>query len=107
MFVTSDAARRFPAYWGTFAVSKAALEALVRTYAAEIRQTRATANLFSAGALRTRLRAQAVPGEDPMELKTPEDAAPDIVRMLSPSYAGNGTLFDFPSGRTEEFLPPL
>ena len=107
LFVTSDVTRRFPAYWGAYAVSKAALDGLVRTYAAEIRQTTATANLFNPGRLRTRMRAQAVPGEDPMTLKTPEEAAPDIVRMLSPSYAGNGTLFDLPSGRTEEFLPPL
>jgi NAD(P)-dependent dehydrogenase (short-subunit alcohol dehydrogenase family) len=104
LFVTSGVTRRFPAYWGVYSVSKAALDGLVRTYAAEIRQTAAAANLFSPGALRTRMRAQAVPGEDPMTLKTPEDAVADIVRMLSPSYAGNGTLFDFPSGKTEELL---
>jgi NAD(P)-dependent dehydrogenase (short-subunit alcohol dehydrogenase family) len=107
LFVTSGVTRRFPAFWGVYSMSKAALDGIVRTYAAEIRQTKATANLFSAGALRTRMRAQAVPGEDPMSLKTPEDAAPEIVRMLSPSYQGNGTLFDFPSGETHDLLPPL
>jgi NAD(P)-dependent dehydrogenase (short-subunit alcohol dehydrogenase family) len=107
LFITSGVARRFPAYWGVYAVSKAALEGLVRTYAAEIRQTGAGANLFNPGALRTRMRAQAVPGEDPMTLKPPEDAVPDIVRMLSPAYRGNGTYFDFPTRETAELLPAL
>ena len=106
LFVTSGVTRRFPAFWGVYSVSKAALDALVRTYAAEIRQSSAAANLFNPGPLRTAMRAQAVPGEDPMTLKTPEDAAPEIVRMLSPSYTGNGTYFDFPTGETRELLPP-
>jgi NAD(P)-dependent dehydrogenase (short-subunit alcohol dehydrogenase family) len=106
LFVTSDVTHRFPPYWGAYSVSKAALDALVRTYAAEIRQSKATANLFNPGRLRTRMRAQAVPGEDPMTLKTPEDVAPAIVRMLSPSHAGNGTYFDFPTGETRALLPP-
>jgi NAD(P)-dependent dehydrogenase (short-subunit alcohol dehydrogenase family) len=106
LFVTSDVTHRFPPYWGVYSVSKAALDALVRTYAAEIRQSSATANLFNPGRLRTRMRAQAVPGEDPMTLKTPEDVAPAIMRMLSPSHAGNGTYFDFPTGETRALLPP-
>jgi NAD(P)-dependent dehydrogenase (short-subunit alcohol dehydrogenase family) len=106
LFVTSDVASRLPPFWGIQAASKAALEALVRTYAAELRQTKATANLFNPGPLRTHMRAQAVPGEDPMTLKVPEEAAPDIVRMLSPEYADNGALFDFPTGRTDHLLAP-
>ena len=35
IFVTSGAAHKAQAYWGVYSVSKAALEALVRTYAAE------------------------------------------------------------------------
>jgi NAD(P)-dependent dehydrogenase (short-subunit alcohol dehydrogenase family) len=106
LFVTSDVAQRAPPFWGVQAASKAALEAMVRTYAAELRQTTATANLFSPGALRTNMRARAVPGEDPVTLKVPEEAAPDIVRMLSPDYVDNGTLFDFPTGRTNHLLTP-
>jgi NAD(P)-dependent dehydrogenase (short-subunit alcohol dehydrogenase family) len=106
LFVTSDVAHRVPPFWGIQAASKAALEALVRTYAAELHQTTATANLFSPGPLRTNMRALAVPGEDPMTLKTPEDVAPAIARMLSPDYIDNGALFDFPSGRTDHLLTP-
>ena len=49
------------------------------------------------------MRAQAMPGEDPETLKTPDAVAPEIVRMLSPDYTDNGILFDFPSGETIRF----
>jgi len=104
LFVTSGITRVYLPYWGAYSASKAALEALVRTYAAEIRHTKTTANLFNPGPLRTRMRAQIAPGEDPMSQPPPEAAVPDIVRMLSPTYAGNGVLFDFPTSRSEALL---
>lgn len=104
LFVTSGITKVYLPYWGAYAASKAALEALVRTYAAELAHTRATANLFNPGPLRTRFRAQAAPGEDPNSQQPPEAAVPDIVRMLAPDYAPNGVLFDFPTARTEQLL---
>lgn len=104
LFLTSGITKAYLPYWGVYAASKAALEALVRTYAAEIRVTRATANLFNPGPLRTRMRAQAAPGEDPLSLPPPEAVVPDIVRMVSPGYTANGVLFDFPTDRTEALL---
>ena len=100
LFVTSGAAGLRKPFWGTYSVSKAALEALVATYASEIAGTGARANLINPGPLRTRMRAQAFPGEDPATLQPPETIVPDIVRMLSPDFTANGVLFDFPSGRT-------
>jgi len=104
LFVTSGITKVYLPYWGAYAASKAALEALVRTYAAELRPTKATANLFNPGPLRTRLRAQASPGEDPNSQKPPEAAVPDILRMLAPDYIANGVLYDFPTDRTERLL---
>jgi NAD(P)-dependent dehydrogenase (short-subunit alcohol dehydrogenase family) len=104
LFLTSGITKVYLPYWGAYAVSKAALEALVRTYAAELAHTHTTANLFNPGPLRTRMRAQAAPGEDPNSLKPPEAAVPAILRMLAPEYAANGVLFDFPTDRTEQFL---
>jgi len=104
LFLTSGITKAYLPYWGVYAASKAALEALVRTYAAEIRMTKATANLFNPGPLRTRMRAQAAPGEDPLSLPPPEAVVPDILRMLSPDYTANGVLFDFPTDRTEALL---
>jgi len=100
LFVTCGVTRSCQPYWGVHTASKAAVEALARTYAGEVRQTVVKVNLIAPGPLRTRLRAQAMPGENPASLKPPEAVAPAIVTMLSPDYAENGVIFDFPTGET-------
>jgi NAD(P)-dependent dehydrogenase (short-subunit alcohol dehydrogenase family) len=92
VFMTSGAARKHTPFWGSYAVTKAALESLVLTYAAECEGSNVKANLFSPGPLRTRMRARAMPGEDPNTLEPPEAVTPLIVEMLSASYTKNGTL---------------
>ena len=90
-FLSSSVARNPKAYWGPYAASKAALEALVASYAAECAITPIRANLFNPGPTRTAMRAKAYPGEDPLTLPTPEEVAPAIVEMLAAEYGGNGT----------------
>jgi NAD(P)-dependent dehydrogenase (short-subunit alcohol dehydrogenase family) len=90
VFVTSAAARLAPAYWGAYAIAKAGLETMVRTYAAEIRQTNLRANLFDPGAVATRLRAEAFPGEDANTLPQPEAVAPSLAALAMPACAING-----------------
>lgn len=106
IFVSSGAAAKCRAYWGPYSVSKAALEALVRTYAAETANTKIRAMLLNPGPLRTSMRAAAMPGEDPDTLKTPEDLAPHIVRLASPASEDSGKLYDFPTDRVLEFRAP-
>ena len=65
LFVSSGVARNFRPYWGAYAVSKAALEALALTYAAECENTKVKVNLLNPGPMRTGMRAKAMPGEDP------------------------------------------
>ena len=76
VFITSGAALAPMAYWGPYSVSKAALEVLARIYAAETATRTLRVNVFNPGPIRTRMRAAAMPGEDPMTLDTPEQAAP-------------------------------
>lgn len=104
VFVSSGAAHKCTAYWGVYSVSKAALEALARTYAAETATTRVRVMLVNPGPLRTRMRASAMPGEDPDTLRTPEDLAPHIVRLASPDWLETGKIYDFPQDRV---LTPL
>ncbi|PZO51398.1 MAG: oxidoreductase [Alphaproteobacteria bacterium] len=92
VFLTSGIATKPLAYFSPYAASKAALDALVKTYAAELNITPIRANLFSPGPVRTAMRAKAFPGEDPMTLPTPADVAPEIADMLEPSYAANGEI---------------
>src|SRR3546814_11127230 len=61
------------------------LEAMVRSYAGETRKSRLRVNLLNPGAVRTKMRASAFPGEDPMTLRTPEDIAPAFVDLADPA----------------------
>jgi len=94
-FVSSAAAWKRRAYWGPYAVSKAALNQLVWTYAEEIATTPIRVSLIDPGPARTRMRAEAMPGEDPMTLPTPEEIAPMILEALSPDYDGRAETFVF------------
>jgi NAD(P)-dependent dehydrogenase (short-subunit alcohol dehydrogenase family) len=104
LFVTSGITRGPQAYLGLYAASKAGLEALVATYAAETMQTALRVNLINPGPLRTRMRAEARPGEDAMTLPPPQVVAGDIVRMLSPDFNESGVLFDFPTGVSRRLI---
>lgn len=106
LFVTSGVAWKRHAGWTPYATSKAALEALVGTYANEVSETGVRANLISPGPIRTGLRVEAWPDEDPTTVPTPEDLAPSIVMMLSPGFIDNGVIYDFKSRCVTRTRPP-
>ena len=95
LFVTSGAAAKHTPYWGGYAMSKAALESLALTYATECEVSNVKVNLLNPGAIRTAMRAKAMPGEERSNLKRPEDLAPLIVELLSPSSQKNGERINF------------
>ncbi len=106
LFVTSGVAWKRHAGWAPYAVSKAALEALVGVYANEVADTKVRANLISPGPIRTELRVEAWPEEDPDSVPSPEALAPAILTMLSPDFDRNGVIFDFKTGRYTRCRPP-
>ena len=95
VFVTSGAGQNPRAYWGAYSTTKAALDALVKTYAAECASTNVRANLFNPGPTRTVMRAKAMPGEDPATLPTPEEVALAIVALALPSETRAGEIIAF------------
>jgi len=99
IFVTSGASQKSTAYWGLYAASKAALEVLVKTYAAEVATTKVRANLINPGPVRTGMRAKAYPGEDPLTLPTPDDIAPLFVELAKASCTQTGETVNFRSWR--------
>ncbi|QPC44679.1 SDR family NAD(P)-dependent oxidoreductase [Kaustia mangrovi] len=99
IFLSSGAAHKCKAYWGAYSVSKAALEALARTYAAEVATTPVRVSIVNPGATRTAMRARAMPGEDPETLPTPADVADTLVALAEPGLGVNGGLYDFADGR--------
>ena len=82
LFVTSGVVPRPRAFWGPYQASKAGLEALIHAWADENEQTALRINLFDPGATRTDMRADAMPGEDPMTLPAPETVAVHMVPLL-------------------------
>lgn len=94
VFVTCGAARAGEAYWGPYAASKAGLEALVRSYAAELLNTNVRANLLDPGVARTTLRQQAFPGEPLADQPDPARLGPVVVEMLSEGFAENGVIVE-------------
>jgi NAD(P)-dependent dehydrogenase (short-subunit alcohol dehydrogenase family) len=106
VFISSGAAHNARAYRGPYSVSKAALEALVRTYAAETETTPVRVNLVNPGPTRTRMRAAVMPGEDPMTLPPPEEVADKIVALCLPSFTDTGRLYDYPQDKLVTFRRP-
>ena len=99
VFITSGAATNMRAYRGPYSITKAALNALALTYAAETTTTNVRVNLLNPGPTRTRMRAGLMPGEDPMSVKPAEVVAEQIVAMCLPAYQETGKLYDCEKGR--------
>lgn len=81
IFLTSGRAVRPKAFWGPYGVSKAGLEHLVRTWADELENTSVRAAILDPAVMRTRMRAEAFPGEDPNSLPDPSEIGPLIVEL--------------------------
>ena len=90
IFTTSGVARSPFAYFGAYAASKAALEHTVRVWAAELHKTSIKANLLDPGVVRTRMRAQAFPGEDPAQHPEPAEITERFVELAEPACKPHG-----------------
>jgi NAD(P)-dependent dehydrogenase (short-subunit alcohol dehydrogenase family) len=88
IFLTSGRAVRPKAFWGSYAATKAGLEALVRCWADEVDGSPLRAIIVDPGAMRTRMREQAYPGEDPATLPDPSEIGPLIVDLAAGADPG-------------------
>ena len=90
VFLADSRALSPNAYWGAYAASKAAMEHLVLTWAAETRSGPLRINLFDPGPVATRLRAAGMPGEDPARLPRPTDVATAIADLCDAAETRHG-----------------
>lgn len=95
VFVSSGAATAKNAYWGPYAVSKAGLEALVKTYAHEVASTAIKVNILNPGPVRTTMRQRAFPGENPETLPAPEALVPLFLDLLDVGQSDSGQIYNF------------
>ncbi|MCA0432327.1 MAG: SDR family NAD(P)-dependent oxidoreductase [Proteobacteria bacterium] len=95
IFLTSGKSYKTIAYWGAYSIPRAALECMMRIYAAEMETTTVRVNCFSPGPVRTDLRAQALPGEDPLTVPTAEEVMAQIIPMCLPEFTDNGSVYKY------------
>jgi len=84
IFFTSNVADQPRAFWGAYAATKAGMEAFVQCWADELETTKVRPVLVNPGRMRTRMRAEAYPGEDPESLPEPAEIGPMIVDLANP-----------------------
>ncbi|MBN8940937.1 MAG: SDR family NAD(P)-dependent oxidoreductase [Rhizobiales bacterium] len=106
VFVSSGASWRNRAFWGPDSATKAALKSLALTYAAENVNNPLRVNLLNPGPIRTAMRAQAMPGEDPATLEAPEGPAGAILALCLPSVTETAMIYDYPTKTLKAFQDP-
>lgn len=82
--LTTSVARSPRAFWGAYAATKAGAETLMACWADEIESTPVRVAILDPGAMRTQMRAQAFPGEEPETLPHPTEIAPLILDLVRP-----------------------
>ncbi len=90
IFTTTGLAHKPFAYWASYCASKAALDMMVRTYAAEVQKTAIRANLVDPGVVDTALLKAAFPGGYPGKLRQPEEVVAPFLELASPDCDKQG-----------------
>jgi NAD(P)-dependent dehydrogenase (short-subunit alcohol dehydrogenase family) len=95
VFMTSGVVPRPRAFWGAYQASKAGLEGMVAAWAAETLVSSVRVNLFDPGAVRTDMRADAMPGEDPLSLPAPEEVAAKLAPLVCEPCTSSGERYSY------------
>lgn len=106
LILSSGAAHKCRPFWGAYSASKAAVEALARTWAAETQRLPLRILSIDPGATRTAMRAQAVPGEDPETLPHPSEVAARLLPLCGPDQTETGKLFVVRENRIVDYRLP-
>ncbi|THF52453.1 SDR family NAD(P)-dependent oxidoreductase [Allorhizobium terrae] len=106
LILSSGAAHKCKPFWGPYSASKAAVEALARTWAAESARLPLRILSVDPGATRTAMRAQAMPGEDPDTLPHPSTVAQLLMPLLGPDQTETGKLFVVRENRIKDYVNP-
>ena len=94
LFLSSSMASTPKSFWGAYAISKAALNHMVKIWANENKNNNLSIIIVNPGKTRTKMRAKAMPGENEQVLQTPEEVAKKIVDLIFLNKVSKGEIFD-------------
>ncbi len=106
LLMSSGVAHSCRPFWSAYAASKAAVECIGRTWAAETERLPLRVLNVNPGATRTSMRAQAMPGEDPQTLPHPSEVAEKLLKLCGPELTATGQLYDLRGDRLLSYNPP-
>ncbi len=106
VIVSSGSAHSARAFWAPYAASKAAVEALARSWADETKNLPLRVNIFDPGTSRTAMRAQAVPDENPETVMHPSETARYILPMIDPTLTNTGQIYQIHYDRWASYQIP-
>ncbi|MDP3896144.1 MAG: SDR family NAD(P)-dependent oxidoreductase [Mesorhizobium sp.] len=96
--MSSGSAHSARAFWAPYAASKAAVEALARSWADETKNIALRVNIVDPGIARTAMRALAMPGENPETVPLPAEVAAKIVPLAGPGVTETGMIWNVETG---------
>jgi len=106
LILSSSAAHKCKPFWGPYSASKAAVEALARTWAAETQRLPLRILSVDPGPTRTAMRAQAMPGEDPQTVPHPSEVAAKLMALVGPDQTETGKLYQLREGKIVDYRMP-
>ena len=106
LILSSGAAHKCHPFWGPYSASKAAVEALARTWAGETNRLPLRIVSVDPGGTRTAMRAKAFPGEDPDTLPHPSEVARELVKLTGPDMRETGRLYIVREKRFGDYVMP-
>lgn len=106
LILSSSAAHKCKPFWGPYSASKAAVEALARTWAGETQRLPLRILSVDPGGTRTAMRALAMPGEDPESVPHPSEIAKALLPLVGPEQRETGKLFQVREDRLVDYRLP-
>ncbi len=94
VFMTANAPDKCKPFWGPYTASQSALQALVKTWSAECEKSSLRINMLNTGPMRTAMRAQAMPGEEPASIAHPSEISESLLKLVAEDLTQNGQIFD-------------
>ena len=93
-FLSSTVADEARAFWGAYAVSKASLQHMVKIWSMENKNNNFSISIINPGKTNTKMRKQAMPGENSNNLQDPKEVAEKIKDIIFSNKIYKGEVID-------------